>query len=88
MGEITKEMPTAHGARHDLELLPSGGKKSEKPKSKAIHELGLSTSQVSRMEQVVTHPDIVGDAEPIGKVKISKVPPSILLKTLPACGKG
>lgn len=56
MGEITRAMPTAQGARKDLELLPSSGKKS---KAQAIKELRLSTSQVHRMEQMAAHPDIV-----------------------------
>lgn len=56
MGEITREMQTAQGTRNDLELLPSSGKKS---KAQAIKSLGLSTSQVGRMEQMAAHPDIV-----------------------------
>lgn len=48
MGEITREMQTSVGGR------PSG-----KTKKQAIQDLGLSTSQVGRMEQMAAHPDIV-----------------------------
>lgn len=59
MGEITREMPTSRGKRTDRELVPAGGNRFEKPKKQAIQDLGLSTSQVSRMEQMAAHPDIV-----------------------------
>lgn len=47
------------GPRTDRELVPASGNKFEKPKKQAIKDLGLSTSQVSRMEQMAVHPDIV-----------------------------
>lgn len=59
MGEITREMPTSKGKRTDRELVPASGNRFKKPKKQAIQDLGLSTSQVSRMEQMAAHPDIV-----------------------------
>lgn len=59
MGEITREMPTSRGKRTDLELVPAIGNRFEKPKKQAIQDLGFSTSQVGRMEQMAAHPDIV-----------------------------
>ena len=61
MGEITQEMPTAPGQRTDREPLPTSGMRLEKTKSQAIQDLGFSTSQVSRMEQMASHPDIVAE---------------------------
>lgn len=66
MGEITREIPKGSG-RPSQKILPSSGKSFkiptggnfEKPKSQAIQDLGLSTSQVNRMEQMAAHPDIV-----------------------------
>ena len=59
MGEITREIPTSVGGRPNEKTLPSCGKSFEKTKSQAIKDLGLSTSQVGRMEQMAAHPDIV-----------------------------
>lgn len=59
MGEITREMPTSRGKRTDRELVPASGNRFEKPKKQAIQDLGLSISQVGRMEQMAAHPDIV-----------------------------
>ena len=59
MGEITREMPKATAGRPGKEILPTNGKDFEKTKSQAIQDLGLSTSQVGRMEQMAAHPDIV-----------------------------
>lgn len=59
MGAITREMPTSVGGRPSEKTLPSSGKSFEKPKSQAIQDLGFSTSQVGRMEQMAAHPDIV-----------------------------
>lgn len=59
MGEITREMPKSSGQRTDREPLPARGKRLEKTKSHAIQDLGFSTSQVGRMEQMAAHPDIV-----------------------------
>lgn len=59
MGEITREMPTSVGGRPTEKTLPSSGKSFEKAKSRVIQDLGFSTSQVGRMEQMAAHPDIV-----------------------------
>ncbi len=59
MGEITREMPTAQGARTDVELNRVSATKLEKPKKQAIQDLGFSKDQVSRMERMAAHPDIV-----------------------------
>lgn len=59
MGEITREMQTSVGGRPSGKTLPAGGKGFERTKKQAIQELGLSTSQVGRMEQMAAHPDIV-----------------------------
>lgn len=59
MGEITREMQTSVGGRPSGKTLPADGKSFEKTKKQAIQDLGLSTSQVGRMEQMAAHPDIV-----------------------------
>lgn len=59
MGEITREMPTTQGARTDRELSRTNTTKFEKSKKQATQELGFSKDQVSRMEQMAAHPDIV-----------------------------
>lgn len=59
MGEITREMPKAPGKRTDKEPLRVSTKRLDGTKSQAIQELGFSKDQVSRMEQMATHPDIV-----------------------------
>ena len=61
MGEITREMPTARGARTDRELSRTNTTKFEKSKKQATQELGFSKDQVSRMEQMAAHPDIVDE---------------------------
>lgn len=60
MGEITREMPKASGGdrRSENFKVPAKGN-FEKPKSQVIQDLGFSTSQVGRMEQIAAHPDIV-----------------------------
>ena len=58
MGAITSELPKGSG-RPPEKILPSSGKNFEKTKSEVIHDLGFSTSQVGRMEQMAAHPDIV-----------------------------
>lgn len=55
MGEITRKMSTSAGGRPSAKKSPS----TVKTKAQAIHDLGLSTSQVGRMEQIAAHPDIV-----------------------------
>lgn len=57
MGAITREMPKGSGNQYTS---ASSLKREEaKPKSQAIQDLGFSTSQVGRMEQMAAHPDIV-----------------------------
>ena len=60
MGEITREMPKASGGdrRSENFKIPAKGN-FERPKSQAVQDLGFSTSQVGRMEQMAAHPDIV-----------------------------
>jgi len=60
MGEITREMPkdsSFHGNQHSE--VNSRLREDTKPKKQAVQELGFSTSQVGRMEQMAAHPDIV-----------------------------
>lgn len=59
MGEITRELPTSAGGRPSEKTLPASGKSLEKSKFQAIQDLGFSTSQVNRMEQMAAHPDVV-----------------------------
>jgi len=59
MGEITREIPTSAGGRPSAKKSPSAGTGCERSKSQAIHDLGLSTSQIGRMEQIADHPDVV-----------------------------
>lgn len=57
MGEITREMPKGSGNQYSS---ASSRKREEaRPKAQAIKDLGFSTSQVGRMEQMAAHPDIV-----------------------------
>lgn len=58
MGEITREIPRAAG-RPSEKIIRASANNFEKPKSQAIQELGFSKDQVSRMEQMAAHPDIV-----------------------------
>ena len=60
MGEITRQMPKGGGGdrRSENFKIPASGN-FEKTKAQAIKGLGLSTSQVHRMEQMAAHPDIV-----------------------------
>ena len=60
MGEITREIPRAAG-RPSEKIIRASANNFEKPKSQAIQELGFSKDQVSRMEQMAAHPDIVED---------------------------
>lgn len=60
MGKITREMPKAAG-RPSEKILRANANNFEKPKSKAIQDLGFSKDQVSRMEQMAAHPDIVDE---------------------------
>lgn len=59
MGEITREVPTSPGQRTDCEPLPACGNGLKNTKAETIKNLGFSTSQVGRMEQMAAHPDIV-----------------------------
>lgn len=60
MGEITREMPKGSGGdRKSENFKSSSGETFEKSKTQAIQELGFSKPQVSRMEQMAAHPDIV-----------------------------
>lgn len=59
MGEITREIPKASAGRPSKEIGSSSGTNFEKPKTQAIRELGFSKPQVSRMEQMAAHSDIV-----------------------------
>lgn len=59
MGEITKEIPAAPMGRPKKENCSAGGTVFEKPKRQVIQDLGFSKSQVSRMEQMAAHPDVV-----------------------------
>lgn len=57
MGEITREMPKSTGNQYTN---ASSRKREEaKPKFQAVQDLGFSTSQVGRMEQMAAHPDVV-----------------------------
>lgn len=66
MGEITREIPKDSGGRPQ-KTLPASGKSFEsedsctKLKGQVIEDLGLSTSQVGRMEQMAAHPEIVDE---------------------------
>lgn len=59
MGEITREMPTSQGHRTDRELGSAKGTKLDIPKKHATQDLGFSKAQVSRMEQMAAHPEVV-----------------------------
>lgn len=59
MGEASKAIPKSPGKRTDKEPIPANGNRSRGTKAQAIQDLGLSTSQVGRMEQMAAHPDIV-----------------------------
>lgn len=59
MGEASKAIPKSPGKRTDKEPIPANGNRSKGTKAQAIQDLGLSTSQVGRMEQMAAHPDIV-----------------------------
>ena len=50
MGEITREIPKASGNQYTN--ASSFKREKAKPKSQAVQDLGLSTSQVGRMEQM------------------------------------
>jgi len=56
MGEITREMPKGSGNQYSAF---SHKREEAKHKAQAIKDLGFSTSQVGRMEQMAAHPDIV-----------------------------
>lgn len=58
MGAITREIPRAAG-RPSEKIIRASANNFEKPKSQAIQDLGFSKDQVSRMEQMAAHPDIV-----------------------------
>lgn len=59
MGEITRVLPKASAGRPSKEIGSTSGTNFEKPKTQAIRELGFSKPQVSRMERMATHPDVV-----------------------------
>lgn len=60
MGEITRELPKGSGGDRKSEdfKIPSSGN-FEKTKAQAIKDLGFSSSQVGRMEQMAAYPNIV-----------------------------
>lgn len=58
MGEITREMPKAAG-RPSEKIIRASANNFERTKKQATQELGFSKDQVSRMEQMAAHPDIV-----------------------------
>ena len=62
MGEITREIPKGSGNQYTN--ASSFKREKAKPKSQAVQDLGLSTSQVGRMEQMAAHPDIVASVCP------------------------
>ncbi len=53
MGELSKALEKAQGERTDIELHPSGGKKS---KTDQLSEAGVSTSSAGRAEQLADVP--------------------------------
>ncbi len=58
MGELTQEIPKEPGARNDLQpSIPDNTRL--KTKTETIKELGFSKDQVSRMERLAKHPDLV-----------------------------
>lgn len=60
MGEITREMPKGSGGdRKSDDFKNRAHANFERSKSLATQELGFSKDQVSRMEQMAAHPDIV-----------------------------
>lgn len=59
MGEITREMPKGSGNQYTT--ASSRKREGAQPKSRAIRDLGFSTSQVGRMEQMAAHPDVVDE---------------------------
>lgn len=59
MGAITSEMPTSPGGRPSEKTNRASATSFEKTKRQATQELGFSKDQVSRMEQMAAHPDIV-----------------------------
>ena len=61
MGEITREMPTSAGGRPSEKTSRVSTTSFEKTKKQTIQELGFSKDQVSRMEQMASHPDIVAE---------------------------
>jgi len=59
MGEITREIPKAPAGRPGKEISSSSGTNLVKPKAQVIQGLGFAKSQISRMEQMAAHPDVV-----------------------------
>lgn len=60
IGELTAKIPTASGARTDLQPTVSADNRFHpKTKKQIIEEMGLSQSQVSRFETLAKHPDLV-----------------------------
>lgn len=59
MGAITREIPTSAGGRPSEKTNRVSTTSFEKTKKQATQELGFSKDQVSRMEQMAAHPDIV-----------------------------
>lgn len=59
MGAITREIPTSAGGRPSEKTSRVSTTSFDKTKKQTIQELGFSKDQVSRMEQMAAHPDIV-----------------------------
>ncbi len=59
MGEITREIPKASAGRPSKEISRTSTTNFGKTKKQVTQELGFSKDQVSRMEQMATHPDVV-----------------------------
>ena len=59
MGAITSEIPTSPGQRTDREPVRANTTRFEKTKKQVVKDMGFSKDQVSRMEQMAAHPDIV-----------------------------
>lgn len=60
LGELMRELPTAQGARTDLELR---GTDAPKLKEDAVKEMGFSKDQGKAFEQMAKHPEAVAAAK-------------------------
>lgn len=61
IGALTAQMPKASGARTDIKPTDSGV--ARLPKREAIKELGFTTKQVERFEQLAKNPEMVEKAK-------------------------